>query len=86
MADWSQIIGNLKHTEAFVHANNYQLQRRNSGAVVFPPKDDVFNAFKYTPLDKLKVVILGQDPYPGVGQAMGLAFSVHTKIPVPRSL
>ena len=86
MADWSHIIGNLKHTEAFVHANNYQLQRRNSGAVVFPPKDDVFNAFKYTPLDKLKVVILGQDPYPGVGQAMGLAFSVHTKIPVPRSL
>ena len=53
MADWSQIIGNLKHTEAFVLANNYQLHSRYSGAVVFPPIDDVFNAFKYTPLDKL---------------------------------
>ena len=86
MADWSQIIGNLKHTEAFMHANNYQLQRRNSGAVVFPPKEDVFNAFKYTPLDKLKVVILGQDPYHGEGEAQGLSFSIPNNIKITPSL
>jgi uracil-DNA glycosylase len=54
--------------------------------VIYPPKDDLFNAFKLTPLDKVKVVILGQDPYHGVGQAQGLAFSVPNDIPIPPSL
>ncbi|VAV99820.1 Uracil-DNA glycosylase, family 1, partial [hydrothermal vent metagenome] len=46
------------------------------GAIVYPPKDLIFNAFNLTPLSKVKVVILGQDPYHGPGQAMGLSFSV----------
>ena len=52
----------------------------------FPPPRDVFNAFKYTSLDELKVVIIGQDPYHKEGQAMGLSFSVNKGVDVPPSL
>ncbi|HLV52243.1 MAG TPA: uracil-DNA glycosylase [Flavobacterium sp.] len=54
--------------------------------VIFPPKEHIFNAFKYCPLDKVKVVILGQDPYHGQGQAHGLSFSVNKGISLPPSL
>ena len=53
---------------------------------IFPPKENIFEAFKYTPLDKVKVVILGQDPYHGEGEAHGLAFSVNHGIKIPPSL
>lgn len=53
---------------------------------VYPPEGDVFNAFRYTPLDKVKAVILGQDPYHGEGQAHGLCFSVRPGVRVPQSL
>lgn len=53
---------------------------------IFPPPEDLFNAFHYTPLSKVKVVILGQDPYHNVGQAHGLCFSVRKGVPVPPSL
>jgi uracil-DNA glycosylase len=53
---------------------------------IFPPQADTFNAFKYCPLGKLKVVILGQDPYHGQGQAHGLCFSVKEGIKPPPSL
>ncbi|MDO4615322.1 MAG: uracil-DNA glycosylase [Lachnospiraceae bacterium] len=53
---------------------------------IFPPAKDIFNAFQFAPLDEVKVVILGQDPYHGEGQANGLAFSVHPGIKVPPSL
>ena len=53
---------------------------------IFPPADDVFNAFRYTPLKRVKVVILGQDPYHDVGQAHGLCFSVRPGTQIPRSL
>ena len=53
---------------------------------IFPPPDDLFNAFHFTPLQKVKVVILGQDPYHGEGQANGLCFSVKKEIPIPPSL
>ncbi len=53
---------------------------------VFPASDDVFNAFNYTPLSKVKVVILGQDPYHNDGQAHGLSFSVKPNIAIPPSL
>lgn len=52
----------------------------------FPPQDQIFRAFELTPLDQVKVVILGQDPYHGFGQAHGLAFSVPEGIPKPPSL
>lgn len=53
---------------------------------VFPPSDDIFNAFHLTPLKDVKVVILGQDPYHNVGQAHGLCFSVRRGVAIPPSL
>lgn len=53
---------------------------------VFPPADDIFNAFHLTPLSQVKVVILGQDPYHNVGQAHGLCFSVKPDVDIPPSL
>lgn len=53
---------------------------------IFPPPAQVFSAFDQCPFDKIKVVILGQDPYHGQGQANGLAFSVNPQIPLPPSL
>ena len=53
---------------------------------VFPPANDIFNAFALTPLANVKVVILGQDPYHGEGQAHGLSFSVRPGIEIPPSL
>lgn len=54
--------------------------------LIFPPADDIFNAFALTPLSKVKVVILGQDPYHGEGQAHGLCFSVKPDVEIPPSL
>ncbi len=53
---------------------------------IFPPADDIFNAFHLTPLHEVKVVILGQDPYHNVGQAHGLCFSVKPDVEIPPSL
>lgn len=53
---------------------------------IFPPADDIFNAFHLTPLHEVKVVILGQDPYHGEGQAHGLCFSVRPGVDIPPSL
>jgi len=58
-------------------------RRHNS---IYPESSDVFNAFQYSPLDTLKIVILGQDPYHGEGQAHGLSFSVPNGIQIPPSL
>jgi len=54
--------------------------------LIFPPSSAIFNAFDLTPLDEVKVVILGQDPYHGDGQANGLCFSVHPDVAIPPSL
>jgi len=55
-------------------------------STVYPPAKFIFNAFELTPLDKVKVIILGQDPYHGVNQANGLAFSVNDEVQIPPSL
>jgi len=54
--------------------------------IVYPPAKEIFNAFDACPFDEVKVVILGQDPYHGEGQANGLCFSVHPGVPMPPSL
>ena len=54
--------------------------------LIYPPADDIFNAFAFTPLGEVKVVILGQDPYHGDGQAHGLCFSVKPDVEIPPSL
>ncbi len=62
------------------------IDREYSSKTVYPPREDIFNAFKFTPLNDVKVVILGQDPYHEPGQAHGLAFSTPEGRPIPRSL
>lgn len=61
-------------------------QERSGSSSIFPPALAVFNAFSLTPIDKVKVVIMGQDPYHGPGQAHGLSFSVPEGIAIPPSL
>ena len=57
-----------------------------AGKIIYPPEAEVFKAFTQTPLHRVKVVILGQDPYHGEGQAHGLSFSVHRGVAIPPSL
>ena len=61
-------------------------QEKAQGRRIFPPGSQIFQAFDLTPLDQVKVVILGQDPYHGPGQAHGLSFSVPEGVPAPPSL
>jgi len=62
------------------------VERRKSGATIYPTPDQWFASFNLTPFDRVKVVILGQDPYHGPGQAHGLCFSVLPGVPIPPSL
>ena len=65
---------------------NFLRQEKAAGVTIFPPGRQIFRAFALTPIDTVKVVILGQDPYHGPGQAHGLSFSVPVGVPAPPSL
>ena len=86
MTTWADVIGYEKQQAYFIDTLNYVKQRRAQGITVYPPQDDVFSAFKVTPFDEVKVVILGQDPYHGPDQAHGLSFSVKPGVKTPPSL
>ena len=86
MLDWQTYLGPEKQQPYFQALLSKVTQARNEGKVIYPPAGDVFNAIKYTPLDQVKVVILGQDPYHGPNQAHGLCFSVQPKVKIPPSL
>ncbi|MBI3508933.1 MAG: uracil-DNA glycosylase [Chlamydiia bacterium] len=85
-ASWLERLGAefekpyMKELEAFLSTE------MASGAVIYPPFDLTFNAFCQTPFDRVEVVIIGQDPYHGQGQAHGLSFSVSKGVPLPPSL
>ena len=83
--DWLEVLkGEFRkpyYKELFQKVNEEYQTRQ-----IFPPADDIFNAFHLTPLKDVKVVILGQDPYHNVGQAHGLCFSVKKPVPAPPSL
>ncbi|SON50588.1 uracil-DNA glycosylase [Vibrio tapetis] len=83
---WQDVISEQQQQEYFQQTLAFVKQERSSGKAVFPPEDEVFSAFDATPLNQVKVVILGQDPYHGVGQAHGLCFSVRPDIKTPPSL
>lgn len=70
----------------FAELKSFVLSERNNGRIIYPPGPQIFNAFEYTPFDRVKVVIIGQDPYHGPGQAHGLAFSVNGVQTLPPSL
>lgn len=66
--------------------NQFLQEEKNAGKIIYPREEDVFQAFLHTPFDAVKVVIVGQDPYHGDGQAHGLSFSVQKGIKMPPSL
>lgn len=83
---WTQAIGCEKTKPYFRQILQRINEERNLGHEIYPNNEDIFNAFRYTEFDAVKVVILGQDPYHDVGQAHGLAFSVKHGIAIPPSL
>ena len=86
MKTWTDVIGQEKEKPYFKHILQQVHQERLAGKTIYPPQDEVFNAFKYTAFDEVKVVILGQDPYHEEGQAHGLCFSVKPGVETPPSL
>jgi uracil-DNA glycosylase len=84
--EWQALLGEEKQQPYFQQILSFVQAEREAGKTIYPPQQDVFNAFKYTALADLKVVILGQDPYHGPGQAHGLCFSVQPGIKPPPSL
>ena len=82
---WHDVIGSEKEQAYFAEVMRFQKERRKA-VQVFPPESEIFSAFRITPFSQVRVVIIGQDPYHGPGQANGLCFSVNPGIPVPPSL
>ena len=83
---WKARVGEWFAREDMRALSAFLRQRKAAGARIYPPGRDIFAAFDATPFDAVKVVILGQDPYHGAGQAHGLCFSVLPGVPVPPSL
>lgn len=86
MQTWHEAIGAQRQQPYFQDLLARVQAQREQGVTIYPPQAEVFNAFKLTPLDRVKVVILGQDPYHGPEQAHGLAFSVKPHVAIPPSL
>lgn len=86
MNTWADILGQEKQQPYFQQMMQFVESERATGKTIYPPKQDVFNAFALTKLEKVKVVILGQDPYHGPNQAHGLCFSVLPGVKAPPSL
>jgi uracil-DNA glycosylase len=83
---WRGVLGDTFEEPAMHHLRAFLAAEVAAGRRFFPPADRVFNALRLTPFDDVRVVILGQDPYHGPGQAMGLCFSVPAGVPQPPSL
>ncbi len=83
--DWQEVIDNEKQKEYYKDLKK-TIDEKYETTTVYPPKDKIFHAFSLTKYRDLKVVILGQDPYHGVGQAQGLAFSTPSHIKNPPSM
>ncbi len=85
-ASWAEALKNEWEKPYLDDLVAFIAQERRSDTPVYPPKMEVFNAFNYTPYDRVEVVIIGQDPYHGQGQAHGLSFSVTGEVKQPPSL
>jgi len=82
---WKEVLMNEFRSPYFAQLKTFLVEEKKSNTV-YPPGQSIFSAFNFTPFDKVKVVIIGQDPYHGAGQANGLCFSVADGIPKPPSL
>ena len=85
-AEWLEALGDAFDQPHMQALKAFLVDRKRSGATVYPPGREMFAALNATPLSQVKVVILGQDPYHGPGQAHGLSFSVQPGVAVPPSL
>lgn len=85
MTTWNEILAEEMEKDYYQQLQAF-VQKRRAEVRVFPEEKNVFNALKLTPFESVKVVILGQDPYHGFGQAHGLSFSVQKGTPLPPSL
>ncbi|MDD6340397.1 MAG: uracil-DNA glycosylase [Butyrivibrio sp.] len=83
--DWLEAIGDEFKKEYYRDLYNF-VKDEYSKTVIYPPADDIFNAFHFTPLSKVRVLLLGQDPYHNENQAHGLSFSVQPGQDIPPSL
>lgn len=82
---WDEILKDEFKKDYYLRLREF-LKAEYGTRVIYPPMNDIYNALKYTDYNDVKIVILGQDPYHGEGEAHGLAFSVQTGIPIPPSL
>ena len=83
---WKARIGDYLERPDMQELSAFLRAEKQSGKVIYPPGPDIFAAFEHTTFDQVRVVILGQDPYHGPGQAHGLCFSVRPGVQVPPSL
>lgn len=84
-ASWKEVLQDEFEKQYFKELKEFLLDEK-ARYTVYPPGGMIFNAFRMTPFEKVRVVLLGQDPYHGAGQAHGLCFSVNTGITAPPSL
>ncbi len=85
-ASWQAVIG-AEFEKPYMQAlRDFLKQEKAAGKTIFPPGHQIFNAFNHTPFEQVRVVIIGQDPYHGPGQAHGLSFSVPAGVALPPSL
>jgi uracil-DNA glycosylase len=85
-SSWYEVLKDEFEKDYFKSIREYLVEEYKNGHTVYPPGKLIFNAFNNTPFDQVKVVIIGQDPYHGPGQAMGLCFSVPREVKIPASL
>jgi uracil-DNA glycosylase len=85
-ASWKERIGDYLDRPEMLELSAFLREQKAQGKEIYPPGPEIFSAFEHTPFDKVRVVILGQDPYHGPGQAHGLSFSVRPGVRVPPSL
>ena len=83
---WYQLLKEDFESEWFQKIKTALVERKSKGEVIYPPGKLIFNAFNLTPVEQVKVVLLGQDPYHNPGEAMGLSFSVPPGVKIPPSL
>lgn len=83
--DWASVLKAALASETYKHLQAF-VEEAYSKTTVYPPKEAIYSAFCETPYASVKVVIIGQDPYHGEGQAHGMAFSVNKGVPIPPSL
>ena len=83
---WKEVLQGEKEADYFKGLMSFLEKERANGKIIYPKNSDIFNALTLTPFEKVRVVIIGQDPYHGPGQAHGLCFSVKKDVPPPPSL